>query len=276
MSEEETTNESNQSPDWFKSLPEGLQTASFFKEDKSVDQIVADLANAATHMGNSIRIPGPDADEAAMADFIAKATQKVPGLMAMPTEEGHDDILKQLGTPDAAENYHVAEDVTIDKDTLGIMKAKALEAGLTQKQFSVLISQVTKDNATTTEAREALSEEAKGILKQEWGHAMEQRMGEVEAFLSEEGAPPEMKAALEAGTLSASSVKWLHGLTQLGAEADVTKQQNDGRSSGEISPPEALHQAQELLARLTKMKPSDPNYAHLVQKRVKLMEKAVA
>lgn len=255
--------------DWRESLPAELKEAPYLKGDKTPEQIVADLENAASWQGNSIRIPGPDATPEAKAEFMAKAVEKIPGLMPTPEPENYGDVLTKLGKPAEAKDYKYAEG--IDLGELGdALKEQAFEAGLTQSQFSTLVAQQMSASESAQEAAEAIVAATYAELQGEWGQATEDRIRDVEAMLSKEGAPESLKTAFLDKDLDAATIKWLYGVAESAGEKAVMREQNDGRE-GALTPHEAREQAQELWLRIAEMPQTDPRRAALKAKRTELV-----
>lgn len=254
---------------WFDALPQEFKDAPYFKADKTAEQVVADLKNAASWQGNSIRIPGPDATEDAKADFYSKALDKLPGLMRTPDADHADEILTKLGKPADPSDYRTPEGFGIEGDALGVLKANAHEAGLTQKQFDVLMGKQTATSQAAQEAAEASQAETYAILKEKWGMAAPDRLETVKGFVAE-NAPESLKAAFEAGSMDASSIAWLYDIASSTEEKAQNLTQNDGRE-GALTPDEAKHQAQEIWQQLYEMQVSDPRYNALKLKRSKLI-----
>ncbi len=255
--------------DWREALPSELKEAPYLKGDKTPEQIVADLENAASWQGNSIRIPGPDATPEAKAEFMAKAVEKIPGLMPKPDGDNYNDVLSQLGKPAEAEGYKYAEGVDLG-DLGDTLKTQAFEAGLTQAQFSTLVAQQMSASESAQEAAEAAVAATYAELQGEWGQAADDRIRDVEALLSKEDAPAALKAAFEDKDMDAATIKWLYGVAEAAGEKAQLKEQTDGRV-GALTPDEAREQAQEIWLRLAEMPMTDPRRAALKAKRTELV-----
>lgn len=267
MSEEQT--QADQA-NWRESIPEPLRDAPYFKNAETMDQVLADIKGAAAWQGNSIRIPGPDSTDEQRAEFITRAQEKIPGLMAVP-EVGSDDyskVMAKLGMPEEAGAYHVPEQVEIDGELLGNLKAEAFAAGLTQSQFQSLVAKQAEGLKTQTEINQAKISEQQALLKNEWGEAAEQRLGAVEHLLSD--GPQLLRDAFEANSLDAATVQWLYGMAEQMTEGNEGLRQVDGQNAV-MSPGEAAHQEAEIFAQLQQLTPTDPRYRELVQRRVDLI-----
>lgn len=239
-------------------VPEWLSEAPFFRpsEDgaKSADQILADLNDAAQHMGNSLRIPGPDAGEDAMATFQTRAMEKIPGLMKTPDAEdaeGMSAIFGKLGRPAGADGYKVPEGLDLTPEQAGQVMGMAHAADMTQGQFSKYVSDWAAANgAAVTEAQNKHSQ-ALEALKGEWGATYDKNVGEIASFLkSNSSTPDSVLQALEGGQLPAEQVRWLHSLAESVSPEDGQFHQQEDAGSGLVSPSEARDQIEEINVRL--------------------------
>ena len=69
---------------WQEGLPAELVAAPFFRSAETMEQAIADMTHAAETASNSLRVPGPDADDTARQEFYARVAEKAPGLMPKP------------------------------------------------------------------------------------------------------------------------------------------------------------------------------------------------
>ena len=129
---------SEELPDWAKeTLPESLQDIPFVKDTESIDAFKTKLQETVQYMGNSLRIPGPDAGEADWRSFQEKLQTKVPGLIKadLESEEGRTALFKMLGRPDEASEYGA-------EGESAWLAEVAHKAGLTKSQFTELVKGV--------------------------------------------------------------------------------------------------------------------------------------
>ena len=256
---------------WYDTLPDNLKGAPFFKPDKTPEQIIADLENAAGHMGNSIRIPGPDATDEQRKEFLAKAVEKLPGIMPVPEDDADvEAVLEKLGRPKQATDYRLPEGVSADDLGEGFM-ADAWALGLTQKQFTDLVGKQVAQRQAAQEGAEAFSKETQAALQAEWGMAAEDRLSDVRAYLNTEGAPDGLKAAFEAGQMDQHTIKWLYSVVEATTEKAQLQEQASGRE-GRLTPYEAREQAQEIWQKLYELPQTDPRRAELLAKRRELVK----
>lgn len=265
---------SEQLPEWAASLPEPLQSAPYLKEAASPEAFVEQVKNAAAWQGNSIRLPGPDASPESMKEFHDRMMEKVPGLMPTPNMEDGDSVsavLSRLGLPETADGYRLPADVDIAGDRLGELKSHALEVGLTQAQFEKQVGLMTKQGEVADTQRQDYLSEQQSIIRNEWGQAYADRMGEIKAFLDND-APADIKQAFEKSELSAESTRWLYKMAIAGGEPGQFEQQQDGGSGRNMTPDEITEQLSELESRIFAQGANeDPAYQTWVQKRLKLL-----
>ena len=202
-------------PEWAAGLPEALHDAPYLRDADSAESFVQQVANAAQHMGNSLRMPGPDSSPEQMQEFQAKAIEKIPGLMNVPDPTDIDSfkgIMSKLGRPDTADQYKLPQDVEIDVDTLGKLRSQAHKFDMTQHQFEqqarAVVGEMTE--AQATQAR--MIETDRQVLKEEWGYAYADHMGEIAGFLKKDkNTPAAILSAFCGGcTRPASWVMRLH------------------------------------------------------------------
>lgn len=249
----------NANDQWIESLPEALRTAPFFKpgEDgtaRTVDQVMSDLTNAAQHMGNSLRFPGPDAGVDDVTSFQGKVLEKVPGLMKVPDIDNADTmagIYDSLGRPKSLDDYKApeVEGHSWEGQDMGKMKARAHKLGMSQNQFNNMLSEMATDNMASKGIRETEQTEQMSGLKTEWGDTFDNRMDAVKQLINGDATPPEFKKAIEAGTLPANTLRWLYKMADsVGGEGGELKGQGK-EQQGAITPNEAEAQISEIMNR---------------------------
>lgn len=264
--------------EWFESLPEELRAAPFFKpgEDGSVKEltnVISDLTNAANHMGNSIRIPGPDASEEDIKSFQIKAAERIPGLMVTPNlddEEAMASVLKTLGRPDEAAGYRLPEGVEIAEEMATALRERAHKYGLNNRQFQSLVSDLAGDQSNAAAAhQDALKQDLEG-LQGEWGQAYPVRLEKIAGLLEKTGAPEYLLESLKGQSLTSGDLKWLYSMAEsLGAEGrSLTQDKGDVK---DIDVGEALAQVQEIENNPDFWNAASPNHQRLVRKRADLM-----
>ena len=137
-----------QVPEWVAtSLPENLRDLPFLSGADSPEVFKQRIQDASQWMGNSLRLPGPDAPDDDRNAFYAKVMEKVPGLMITPNLEDPDgmtQVFSKLGRPDNADKYSAPEGIALEGEVLGQLKSLAFKANLTQKQFDAYVANVSE------------------------------------------------------------------------------------------------------------------------------------
>lgn len=261
---------------WQDDLPEAMRDAPFIGKAESMEDAIQQIHNAAGHMGNSIRIPGPDAGEEATSTFRAKVIEKFPDLMLKPQigdAENYDAIMAQLGMPDDAGKYKAPEDVGLDEGKIGKLAAMAHKGKLTQAQFEALVSDLAAEDSEISEAQQQAQQDGLDRLKGEWGLAFDKKMADAAQALKDTEAPEALAAAMEAGTLPPETLRWLAGIgDQLGSEPTSIGDDGKGVNAGVMTPEEAEQQITEIMNRMyAKTNPPLPDeLARLNKKRIEL------
>jgi len=263
-------------------IPEPLRDAPFFKagegESKTPEQVLADLNNAAQHLGNSLRIPAADAGPEAAAEAARKAAERMPDyLMVRPNPDDQDamgSIFATLGRPNEASEYRLPEIEGVDWEgqDLSKVKANAHAMNLTQDQFAAMVSeQVSTQSEASRASQEALDADLEA-LKGEWGAAYEQRRELISGLLKSSEAPEYLSAMLVDGKLPARDMKWLYAMADaMGSEGSELSAH--GREEAIESPDQARIKIHEIMNRADKAmwEPSHPQYEYLNKERVRLM-----
>jgi len=234
MEEGEGGGEGNE---WKQSIPEQLRDAPFFKEAKSMDEVVAGIAGAAQYMGNSIRIPGDDAGAEDLAEFHAKLSSKVPGLIPTPDftdPNSVNEILTRMGRPSSDKGYKFPDGMEPDE----YLAKVAFDNSLTQNQFDGFVKTMNESTKSETEANQLAQRSNILELKKEWGLAYEDKAAEVSALLKIMEAPPHIAKAFQENNLDTSLVKWFSKITDsLGGEGTQLGKKDESKTG--ISPAEA-------------------------------------
>lgn len=228
-------------PDWAKeALPEELQSAPFLKDTENLEQFKERLSSAAEHMGNSMRIPGPDATQEVWDEFKGKLQEKVPDLhrMDFSSPEGRLEAMIKMGLPTEATEYGAEGD--------GSWLAEvAHNAALTKDQFEALVKGVGERNINSKQEMTAEQHEALEKLDLEWGLSAPKNYDMIEGLLRLTKAPEQLAEQLNDKSLDVNTIQWLHGIaSQFADAANFVKDRND---PNQISPVEAQQQINELL-----------------------------
>lgn len=227
--------------DWMENLPAELKDAPFLRATaegpRDIAQVVADLNDAAQHMGNSIRIPGPDAGDEAMVQFRQRAVDKVPGLMVIPNQDDAESmasVFRTMGMPEEASGYRLPEieGLEMSDEQAGALRAAAHGLNLTQKQFEAMVATQHEQGKAALDGQNAALQEGLNALKGEWGAAYDTRVGEVKAILQKIDAPQHIIDMAEAGTLQASELKMFYAIADMvGTEgSEIGDQPNQSKT----------------------------------------------
>jgi hypothetical protein len=265
--------------EFLESLPEGLREAPFLSKAESIEDAMAQLTNAAGHMGNSLRIPGPEASEEDVTTFQGKVMAKYPQLMLSPEhadDDGRAALMHSLGLPKEAGLYKVEEGFAIEGEDLGALKNRALEMGLTQKQFKNWSEQIANEQATIRESGETAKAEAQELLKGKWGAAHDQRLAQIAKLAEDTEAPDIIKAMIADGALDVEAAEWLFTMNeQLGVgEAAELDAQGKGNPTVIMTPDEAQEQLHEIEVKLYAPGVLPAEKERLSKKRLELMASA--
>lgn len=228
-------------PEWAKEgLPESLHGVPFLKDTTSLEDFQGKLTHAAQHMGNSIRIPGPDANDDIWKEFRGKLDSKIPNLhqVDLTTEEGQLAMFTKMGRPADEKGYDAGEEHSW-------LAKVALDSDLTKGQFKTLVEKLGDVNKTRGEESALTRQTAIDTLFSQWGLAKPNKLTNINGLLELTGAPDAFKAEMKDGKADAATMAWLDSIA--GQFAEVAKFKKDVNSPENITPEEARSQIQELM-----------------------------
>lgn len=248
MTEETTTPESTDTS-WQDKIPESVRSTSLVQRSKDEDAFWGRVKDFDAYRGNSIQIPGVDANDEQRQEFYQKITDKVDGLMPVPNADDSDSInsvLAKLGAPEKAEGYTLGEGVELSADALSALQTTAKGSNLTKAQFRAIAKEQADAelNAGTVNG-EFLKAQADELTK-DWGMVAEDNYKAVVEFAQHNGAPEELMTALNDKSAKASTVKWLHSMKDLGKEGSSAPLDSPTSTPSAMAP----HQAEEKLAEI--------------------------
>lgn len=266
--------------DWRETLPPELKDSPGLKDVKDVASLAKQFLDQQTHLGNSIRIPGPDAGDVDRKSFRDKLLAKVPDLIPVPNPDDPElmsALYRRFGQPEKPEGYEPPEGV--NPEDVEQFREIAHKAGLTKKQFNQLVSDLAEYNGKASQMEKINIENGVKALRQEWGIAFEDRVSQVQKALVATGAPKDIQEAVKSGAVGPETMKWLHGIyKQLGAEGINLAGSGPGspETSGRFAPAEAMSRINEIMN--NKQHPywvsDSPLHAAAVQEMVRLTEMA--
>lgn len=265
--------------DWWEALPEPVRTWDEVKNSDSPEKFWDQMTNMRTRMGQSIRIPGPDAGTDDWKEFNNKLTAKVPGLIPKPDPEKPDQmdaVYTAMGRPANASEYEAPK-----IDTKGVevkvpseeLKEAAHKMGLTKQQFQGVVSFLTDRQVTNAQNAQVQMDTEVAALKGEWGAAFDSNYTAVTRFLEDTSAPAELIDLARNRGMNASAAKWF--LSQYKAVAGEGAGAVGDRSTGDImTPGEAQAAISEIMSnqKHAYFVVSDPGHKAALERMVKLQK----
>lgn len=236
--------------EWAENLPEGVREWDEVKNSDSPEKFWTQMTDMRSSLGQSIRIPGENANDDDKTAFYDKVRAKVPGLMPMPDindKTALDAFYKTIGRPDAADGYSMPDfgDANVNTDPVKAFMPIAHTLGLTQAQFEGVVKQATESNKADATAMATAKQADIDALKTEWGEAYPERINAAKVIAEKTGAPPEVVKAAENGTLNSTTAKWLFELSK-SITPEGTNLNNDKSLDGKKTPLEAKTEIQEI------------------------------
>ena len=267
--------------DWKASLPDEMRANPGLADIADIQALAQQHLDLKSHLGTSIRLPGPDATTEMRAEFLKKLGDHVPELIPAPQpddEEGNKILWKHLGTPDESTGYKVPEIDGVDdgfSDRVIAAMPEFHSLGLTQSQLDGILAMDAKRQGDAQAQAASQMQAGHAELHAEWGLTYEPRVARAKAFAEKSGAPEGLVAAIGDNQIDALTIKWLHGLSEsVGSEGLQMGGSEGGAEPGVTTPVEALARATECLEAMTKMRPNDPRYQALMDKRMMYMRQA--
>ena len=235
------------SGNWRESLSQELRDAPALKDIKSIEALAKNHIDLQTHLGNMIKKPGEHAGDEDWQKFRDQVIQTDPKMMPKPdlsAQEQAEDFFKSIGKPEQPDGYTIPEvgdeEYSPNEDYAKNMMKKAHSLHLTNQQFQEWFSQEFNSSVEAQKNNKQAIDDAGKTLKEEWGHAFEQNLNEVDHFFNTTKAPDTVKEAFSSGTLSPDIVKYVHdlGIQMMGESNEVTNQHGGAR----LKTPQQLRQ----------------------------------
>jgi len=268
--------------DWKSSLAEDLRSSDSLKDFKDINGLAKSYISAQQMIGNSIRIPGPDASDEAKAEFYNKL-QSVPGVTRLPNPEDKasmDQFYNSLGRPESADKYNLkfAEGMVVDEAAVSNFKQIAHSIGLTNEQANKLAEFEAARYKAYEENIINSRSEAENLLKSEWGNDYTARLqGAKEVINQYKSKYPEAIEELVQGPAGnnpafLSMLSELYGAMKESGSLVPTEQS----VSYGMTPAEAKAQIQEVMNNRSHAyhRDGDPGHAAAVEKMAKLFAAA--
>jgi hypothetical protein len=230
-------------------------------------------------LGNSIRIPSREAGDEDRKAFRERILTigKEYGVAPIPGEgEDPSAFHAVIGRPDKPEGYELPTyedpEFEVDLTEADELRPIAHKLGVTNVQFKGLVKAATDANIArqTEQIRRQQADQA--TLKKEWGAAYTMRMNQLKTFLTVNGAPPNLKAAVDSGAVDSHSAKWLFGIMEsIGGEAAEVGSQGKAGSGTSLTPGEAMARVEEIEKRMSGMSQGTEEYLQLMGRRLELL-----
>ena len=265
-------------PTWQESLPEELRDAPYIGKAESASDAMQKLVHAAKLVGTSIRIPGEDASEEDRAAFMAKLAD-VPGVAQLPLSDDSDGLnalLGKLGKPEDVAGYKLPEIADFEWDTKlsDDLRAYALEAGLTDRQFSTFAKKIAEQEQSASQDADQSLADARASLRQDWGETLEERESLIRGWMDKSEAPASLKELLNDRNLPVDTMNWLYN-TAKQFKGEINPVSQDGSSPAPMhTQAEARDRMQKILGDLMQMRETDPRYRDLQQQLVQMQKVA--
>jgi hypothetical protein len=267
---------------WRESLPEEYRENPAIKTIADIPTLTKGYIEAQSRLGNSVRIPSREAgpeDRKAFRDRVL-AFGKDFGITAIPGE-GEDAAAfhAALGRPDKPEGYELPvyddPDGDVDMSDADALRPVAHQLGISKAQFKGLVKAATDANMATQREQMMRQKADQDGLKKEWGAAYTLRMTQLKNFLDINGAPPNLKAAIETGGIDSHSAKWIYNIMEtIGGESAEVSGQGKGGNSTTLTPTEALDRVAEIEKRMQNMAQGTDEYTQLLGRRMDLLRLA--
>jgi hypothetical protein len=149
------------------------------------------LVELKAYQGRSIAIPGEDATAEAWADFDAKLTGKVPGVVRMPNDADEEDVKRfwgSLGVPEDKTEYTPPDDFEgLDDAVLKELVDLSETVGHTKDQHQKMLGVWAEAAAKMEEAAQQQRADDEAALKKTWGAAYEDNIAITDTILEKFG-----------------------------------------------------------------------------------------
>ena len=264
--------------DWRASLPDTLRAAPQLADVKDVNSLATQFVEQQQYLGTAIRTPGPEAAPEAWATYYAKVQEQSGGkLIARPDPEDVETMrayASAMGVPAEAGAYTSPEIEGFDQAQFDQVKAQFHQLGLTNNQAMGLATWNHDMKAQAQADAHAALTADHALLQSEWGVTFQPRMAGIQRWLTADKAPQSVIDNVH--QLPADQLKWLHSISARlnGAEGDASLIPAGQDDPNLLPPAEAISRANEIMERLSKMLPMDPEYQTLIAKRMEYLKMA--
>ena len=239
-----------QPADWRSGLSEELRASPALTDVNDVGSLAKQFIDLQAHMGNSLRIPGPDAGADDRSAFHSKLLEKVPGLMPKPDPsdtEALTAVYQALGRPETAEQYQRPEvQGEVDDGLYSEFTQWSHDLGHNQQQHAALMGKfVEYQNVVQGQVQEQ-AEGRWAETRTEWGHAHGEKMQAIHGTFEKLGAPPALLEAITNGHVNFPMAQFFDNIVKMGGGATAEMGAQDGGAKGVMTPAEAEIQIMEI------------------------------
>lgn len=244
---------------YFDLLPENVKDWDEYKNAKDPESFWQQIESHRKYIGQSIRIPGPDAGKEDWEAFNKKLADKVPDLMRTPNPEDAESMEQfyaRMGRPESPDKYVAPEVKDADGNPVENFQAPLLEPfkevahaeGLSQKAFESIVKKINDHTiAQNLEALDRLDSERKAI-SDEWGAAEDKNYKIIANFAKLTDAPEHVHGLIANKEIDSATANWLLKAAKAAHDPEYRRSiEDDSFSSGAITPAEAAQQINEIM-----------------------------
>lgn len=245
-------------------VPADLRGEPMFKDIPDIPTLFKVARDSKTMLGNSIRVPGPEAAEKDRAEFHEKLKKHAPTLIEIPKEDDKKEaaLLGYLGLPQDAKGYTPPENHGLPGNVIESLQTDAKEEGLTKRQFEARVLRAKAGFEREVKAH------AEGLasLKKDLGPAFEDRLALAASVAQKHGATDAEVQAIKEGKAPVQAIRtYLAVAKSIGSEpGDLGGHEGTGTKT--ITPAEARARVQEIYGNPAFVDKAHPQYRDLQEK----------
>ncbi len=212
-------------PDWREGLSAEYKENPSLKDFTDINSLAKAHIDTKAMVGKMVRIPGEDASADDVSAFKQKLLDTNLGVITTPDlndpAEAAAYFLK-MGAPEAADGYTKVEGMPDAR--FAALSKMAHEAGISDKQFTQVASQMVAGEGTVNEAVIAERDAGMATLKNEWGEAYGEKFARAQRLAEATKAPEALISAMAEGGVDATTMRWLDSVAaSIGGEGNNLK-----------------------------------------------------
>jgi len=192
-----------------------LQSDPALQQFKDVAGLAKAYRDTKAMVGRSIQIPSSEATPEQKKAALEKLIKHFPEVVVKPdsTDDQALALFRQsIGVPKEPTEYGEIEGIPAER--LDLFRKAAHEAGIPKQAFEQTLSKVVEaEKAQLAQMQQAQAAEI-GQLRNEWGDSYASRVQRAARVAELTGAPQELVEAAKAGTVGASTLRWLDKLAE--------------------------------------------------------------